>query len=307
MIRSSTIALLFGLFLTTTGHGQHSPLTSQYLFNGLLINPAYAGSHNALTTNLTMRRQWVGMEGAPATEVLSVHAPISSQRIGIGAMVYNDRIGVSRETGFHTSYAYRMHMGRNRLSFGIGAGLSVLQADWSEVALQDQSDVAYATNEQGTLRPNFSAGAYYYTKRFFVGASLPFFMSRTYDPENGTWTMTNDPSQYQPMLTGGYVIDLDREFKLKPSALVRYQRGGLPSADLTCNLIYKDKLWTGVSYRIDDAVVAMFEVLPTPQWRFGYAYDLGISALRAYNGGSHELMVQYEFGYRIRVKDPRYF
>ncbi len=304
----NTRLVLLGLLVCVMqAHGQHSPLTSQYLFNGLLINPAYAGSRDALAANMTYRRQWAGFEGAPVTQMMSVHAPVGSRKIGLGALLYNDRIGVSSETGFFTNYAYRIPFKQGKLALGLGAGVTLLQARWADVALQDGSDASFASNSTGTVRPNFSTGAYYYNKKLFIGASLPFFLARRYDADQDTWIVTNDASQYQPMITGGCLIPLDRDFKLKPSALVRYQVGARPQADLNCNVIFRDKVWAGLSYRTNDAVVGMLEVLPTPQWRFGYAYDLGVSDLRTHHSGSHELMLQYEFGYRIRVRDPRYY
>lgn len=286
---------------------QHTPLTSQYMFNGLFINPAYAGSRDALAANLTYRRQWVGFDGAPTTQLFSVHTPLKGRRLGLGIQVYDDRIGVSRETGVLTNYAYRIPFRKGRLQFGLGAGVSMLQANWSSVALQDRTDVTYATDSRGDLRPELSGGIFYYKKLFYIGASVPFAMAQTWDPEDARWSMSTRADQLQPMLTGGYLVTLNKALKLKPSTLVRYQQASGIQADLNANLIIRDKVWTGVSYRTGDAVVGMLEVLPTPQWRFGYAYDMGLNRLTPYHAGTHELMLQYEFGYRIRVRDPRYF
>lgn len=286
---------------------QHSPLTSQYLFNGLLINPAYAGSRDAFTANLTWRQQWVGFQGAPVTQVLSLHSPIKRSRVAAGILLVNDRIGVSRETGFLTNYAYRIPFRRGKLQLGFGAGVSVLQADWTSLAIQDRNDSQFASDTRGSIRPNFSTGVFYYKKLFFIGASMPFIMSHRFDATRQVWTIGTERAQQQPMLTGGYIWKLNREFKLKPSTLIRYQRAAGIQADLSANLIIKDKIWTGLSYRSNDAVIGSFEVLPTPQWRLGYAYDLGISAITPYHQGTHELMLQYEFGKRIHVRDPRYF
>jgi type IX secretion system PorP/SprF family membrane protein len=295
------------LALAGTACAQHSPVTSQYLFNGLLINPAYAGSRDALAVNLTWRKQWLNMEGAPETQVLSIHTPLKRKRVGLGLLVTNDRIGVSRETGVFTNYAYRIPFRKGKLQFGLGAGISMLQANWTALAIQDRSDMQFASDTRMTVRPNFSGGVFYYKKLFYVGASLPFFLSRRFDAEKNTWVVTSDRSQYQPMLTGGYVFQLNKDLKLKPTTLVRYHLASGLQADLSTNIIIKDRIWAGVSYRSNDAVVGMFEVLPTPQWRLGYAYDLGISDITPYHSGTHELMLQYEFGYRVRVRDPRYF
>lgn len=287
--------------------GQHTPLTSQYLFNGLLINPAYAGSRDALAANLTWRNQWVGFEGAPETQVLSIHAPLNRRKMGLGVLVYNDKIGVSRETGFFANYAYRIKFKKGKLSFGLGGGVTLLKAQWTDVNTTQSGDASFSQDTRGAMKPNFSAGAFYYKKKFFMGASVPFFISHRYSPDRNAYTVTNDVRQYQPMITGGYVFDLNRKMKLKPSALVRYQMGAAVQGDINVNLIFNDRVWLGASYRSGDAVVGMLEVLPKPQLRFGYSYDLGISDITPYHSGTHELMVQYEFGYRIKIRDPRYF
>ena len=287
--------------------GQHTPLTSQYLFNGLLINPAYAGSRDALTANITHRQQWVGFDGAPITQVMSLHSPIGRTKMGLGMVLYNDHIGVSNETGLFSNFAYRIRFPQGKLSFGIGAGISMLRADWSQVALQDQNDQSFAGQTSAAIRPNFSGGAYYYTKTWYVGASMPFALVHSYDLVNPGYNLAQERFDMQPMLTGGYVLELNDDIKLKPTTLIRYRLESGVQADISSNVIYKEKVWVGLSYRTGDALIGMVEFLPTPQWRFGYSYDMGLSAIRPYHNGSHELMVQYEFGYRIRVRDPRYF
>ncbi len=299
-----TLALLVGW---SCAMGQHTPLTSQYLFNGLAINPAYAGSRDVLAANITHRQQWAGFDGAPVTQTLSIHAPLARRKVGLGLMLYNDRIGVSNETGLFSNYAYRMRFGKKTLSLGIGAGLTMLRANWTEVALQNMSDQSFSANTRNAVRANFSAGVFYYSKSWFMGASVPFLFSHSYEANQPTLTIVESSLQAQPMLTGGTVIELNKDLKLKPSTLLRYRVESGLQADISSNLIIKDKVWAGVSYRTGDAVIGMLEILPTPQWRVGYAYDMGLSQINRYHHGSHELMLQYEFGYRIRVRDPRYF
>lgn len=287
--------------------GQHTPLTSQYLFNGLVINPAYAGSRDALAANLTYRHQWVGFDGAPVTQMVSIHSPLGRRKLGAGLLVYNDRIGVSQETGVFTNHAYRIRFRKGKLAFGVGAGLTFLRSAWTQVAIQQANDIAFSADQRSAVRPNFSGGMYYHTKTWFVGLSSPFLMLHRYPAGSEGFSLSQARADLQPMLTGGYLVELTREIKLKPSALIRYRRSSGVQADLSSNLILKDRLWLGASYRTGDAMVATVEVLPTPQWRVGYAYDLGLSRLRTAHQGSHEVMLQYEFGFRIRVKDPRYF
>jgi len=295
------------LLVGVTGRAQHTPLTSHYLFNGLVINPAYAGSRDALTANLTHRQQWVGFDGAPTTQMLSIHAPVARRKVGLGLLLFNDRIGVSEQTGLFTNYAYRIRMPHGKLAFGLGLGFTVMRAQWSQVAVEDASDLSFITDTRGAFRPNFSTGIQYSTKRWFVGVSLPFMLTHRYTAKEtgpGLSALRVDP---QPMITGGHLFTLTSKLKLKPSTLIRYRLETGVQADLTTNLIVNDKVWFGASYRTGDAFIGSIEVLPTAQWRIGYAYDLGLSALRNYHHGTHELMLQYEFGYRIRVKDPRYF
>ncbi len=293
--------------IATICYGQHTPLTSQYLFNGLVINPAYAGSRDALAANLTYRHQWVGFDGAPVTQMFSIHAPIGRRKLGAGFLVYNDRIGVSQETGVFTNNAYRIRLGKGKLAFGIGAGFTFVRSAWTQVAIQQANDAAFAADQHSAIRPNFSGGAYYHTKTWFIGLSSPFLMLHRYPSGKEGFSISAARADLQPMLTGGYLFKITRDIKMKPSTLIRYRRSSGVQADLSTHLILKDRLWVGASYRTGDALIASVDVLPTPQWRIGYAYDLGLSRLRVGHQGSHEVMLQYEFGYRIRVKDPRYF
>jgi type IX secretion system PorP/SprF family membrane protein len=297
-------------YLTLHGvamHAQHTPLTSQYLFNGLLINPAYAGSRDALAANITHRQQWVGFSGAPVTQIMSVHAPVNRRKVGLGLMLYNDRIGVSNETGIMTNYAYRLKFPNGKLAFGIGGGFTMLRGDWHTVAIQNPDDALFMEPTRSAFRPNFSAGVHYYSKKWFVGASAPFILLHRYNTSGEGFRITDVRSDLQTMLTAGYLVEFSSDIKLKPTILVRHRMEGLPQADLSMNVILRDKVWLGMSYRTQDAAIAMLEVLPTPQWRFGYAYDMGVSTMRNHHRGSHEILAQYEFGYRIRVRDPRYF
>jgi type IX secretion system PorP/SprF family membrane protein len=288
---------------------QHSPITSQYLFNGLLINPAYAGSRDALATTLSYRHQWAGFEGAPKTTIATLHAPINKKKIALGMTVFDDQIGVTRETGVFSNYAYRIPVGsRAKLSLGLGFGMSFLQANWDQLQLQDDNDIEFLASDRTRARPNFSAGIYYYEReKLFVGLSVPFLLAHAYNDDLDTWAIDNDTKNYEPMLSAGYLYEINREFKLKPSLLVRYDRNSLMQMDISTNLIIKDKVWAGISYRTNDAIIAMLEMLATDQFRIGYSYDMSISDIAPYERGTHELMLQYEFGYRILTHNPRYF
>jgi type IX secretion system PorP/SprF family membrane protein len=307
MKEARSIAVLFTCVCMTLAHAQHTPLTTQYLFNGLTINPAYAGARDALTANLMHRQQWVGFAGAPVTQTMSVHAPLDKSKLGLGLLLYSDGMGVSRETGVFGNVAYRMKLPHGRLGLGLGVGATMVRGAWNEVALQDQSDVVFAAPTRSALRPNFSTGAFYYNKRAFIGLSAPFLLTHRVRWTSDGYSMSEVQGDLEPMLTAGRVFDLNKDLKLKPSFLARYRTATGAQADLTATAIYKERISLGASYRTNDAVIAMLEVQPTPQWRIGYAYDMGLNSLRAHHLGSHEIFLQYELGFRIRARDPRYF
>jgi type IX secretion system PorP/SprF family membrane protein len=284
---------------------QQLPITTQYLFNGLLINPAYAGSRKALTANLTWRQQWAGFEGAPRTQVLSIHSPLPEKKLALGLLLINDRIGVAHETAVTSNYAYRIRLGRGQLAFGLGAGVRMQAYEWTAVRTTDPGDARFLADGTDRARPDFSAGLYWADKKWFAGLSLPTL------PRGGT--LGDSLAQggllqgSQPMLTAGTVVRANPDIKLKPSLLLRKADGAPLQADLNLNLIWRERLWVGVSWRSSDEACLLLEVLPTPQLRIGYAYDLTMGPLASYHQGSHEVMLQYEFGFHVKARDPRYF
>ena len=302
-----TISLAFTIGVAAACSAQHTPITTQYLFNGLLINPAYAGSRDALTANLTWRKQWVGFDGAPETQVLSIHSPLAGKKLALGLLVTNDGIGISKQTGVMTNYAYRVKLGKGKLSFGVGAGFKTGRYEWTAVRTTDEGDAQFAADGPTTTRVDLSGGANWYSKKYFVGLSLPTLpRSITVRDSSGANTMSGTEFT-QSMLTGGLLLKTGADFKLKPSFLLRRFGSGPLSGDLSLNVIYQDRFWLGASWRKDDALCLMLEVLPTPQLRVGYSYDLGLGTLAVYHEGSHELMLQYEFGFHVKARDPRYF
>jgi type IX secretion system PorP/SprF family membrane protein len=284
---------------------QQVPATTQYLFNGLLINPAYAGSRKALTANLTWRQQWVGFDGAPSTQVFSIHSPLPEKKLSLGLLVINDRIGVARETAVMSNYAYRVRLGPGNLAFGLGAGVRLQRYEWTAVRTLDPTDIQFMADSPNRSRPEFSAGLYWASEQWFAGLSLPT-LPRAIAQHDST-ANTGFLQGSQPMFTAGTVLKANANLKVKPSLLLRKADGAPLQADFNLNLIWRDRLWTGVSWRTSSEACLLVEVLPTPQLRIGYAYDLGLGPLAAYNSGSHELMLQYEFGFQVKARDPRYF
>ena len=302
-----TISLLCALGVAAMSSAQHTPITTQYLFNGLLINPAYAGSRDALTANLTWRQQWAGFEGAPQTQVLSIHSPLTGKKLALGLLVTNDHIGVASETKLMSNYAYRVKLGTGKLSFGIGAGVKLQRFEWSAVRTTDPGDEQFLADSPNSTKADFSAGVYWYSKKYFAGLSLPT-LPRTITAADSASARPALPLQgSQPMLTGGLVLRSGADIKIKPSILLRKASGESVQGDLNVNVIWQDRIWLGASWRNNDAMCFLLEVLPTPQFRLGYSYDFGLGPLAAYHQGSHEVMLQYEFGFHVKARDPRYF
>lgn len=305
---SKARSFLLGLLVLSAGicRAQQTPITTQYLFNGLLINPAYAGSREALTANLTWRQQWAGFEGAPQTQVLSLHSPLPGKKLALGLLLTNDRIGVARETAVMTNYAYRIPLGDGRLAFGLGAGIRLQNCQWTAVRTTDPDDMQFLADSPNRTRPDFSAGLYWADRRYFVGLSMPT-LPRTIAAADSLGKRAGMLQGSQPMFTAGTLLGAGPDFKLKPSFLLRKASGAPVQGDLSLNVIWRDRLWAGASWRSGDAASILLEVLPTPQLRIGYSYDMGLNAMAAQHRGSHEFMLQYEFGYHVTARDPRYF
>ncbi len=290
---------------------QQDAMYTQYMFNTLAINPAYAGSRNVLSVTGLFRSQWIGIDGAPETQTLSFDTSIPGKRIGLGLQVFNDKIGITRTSGAYASYAYRIRMERGTLALGLQAGFAKYVADFTNVRLNSgsQTDIAFGYN-LNELLPNFGAGVYYNSDRFYIGASVPHLLNnKLNNPSSVVVTNGLVARQYLHLfITSGYVFNMGDDFKLKPSFLFKGSMGAPLQLDVNANFWIKDKISLGAQYRTGDAIAALVELQISDQLRMGYSYDRTISNLQTYNSGSHEIMLRYEFGFeRDRILAPRYF
>jgi type IX secretion system PorP/SprF family membrane protein len=304
------VRLLFTYILLLSGlcsQAQHSPLVSHYMLNGLVINPAYTGSREVFTANAMYRNQWVGFDGSPVSQVVSAHTPLKNKSIAVGMLFDNEKIGVSNYTGLMGNVAYRVKLNDATLSFGISAGIRMLSARYSTLTTGQANDQVFAGDLRSNIRPDFGAGVYYSNKKYFVGISVPSFMSRQYHITDENLTIRNQPGDYNFILHGGYLFELNEMFKLKPGALLRVTPAGNKQFDLNANVIYNDRFWVGISYRHREAMVALLEFQVNQQFKVAYVYDYALSIFRHYSGGSHEVGLQYEFGFKVKSADPRFF
>lgn len=298
--------LLVIIFLATaaTGSCQQQATFAQYMFNGLAINPAYAGSHDVLSANFLGRFQNVGLPGAPTTQTLAVHSPIAGQRFSVGFMVVNDHIGVINQTGTTGIYAYRLPMARvGSISFGLQLGLNSYRANYTDLDLY-QNDALFASNVRQN-RLNIGAGIYLTKPMWYLGLSMPHMMNNVFDRAKDFKTV------YQSVpiiLTGGYVFTLNPMLKLKPNFLFKAVDGRPVELDLNANFLFDDVVWLGVSYKFVNTVVLLTEMQITDQLRFGYSYSIATGPIRQAELGSHELLLQYIFRFRKEgIVTPRYF
>jgi type IX secretion system PorP/SprF family membrane protein len=285
---------------------QQDPLYSQYMFNTLAFNPAYAGSGDVFTVMALSRHQWVGFEGAPATQTILAHSPLRSQNLALGLSVINDKLGPTRQTGVFADFAYRIRTGESsRLAFGLKGGFNSFRADLAGLSTvdPDQANV----DIQGKMLPNFGFGLFWHTPLAYVGVSAPKLLeNETVEATNGLLTTGSEERHYFVM--GGYVMDLGRDLKFKPSFMARLVAGAPLSLDVNANFLLRERIWFGAMYRLGNSFGLLGQYQVNDQLRIGYAFDLATTKLGAYNAGTHEIMLSYDLRFiKGRTISPRYF
>lgn len=271
---------------------QQEPMYSQYMFNMLHINPAYAGSRAADNITLLYRNQWIGLAGAPKTGAFSWDKRADDSNVGYGLEVYSDKLGIEATTGFQAFYSYHLPFENSYLSLGLSGGLLNYRAAYSEAVTNTGGDPVYQTDINSWL-PTAGFGMVYVTPVWYVGLSIPALLN-TKVSAKGAVTSSGFGANNHYFLTGGYDFVLDENMKLKPSVMIKAVKGSPVQYDINTMWWFKDKLGLGVSYRHADAVVGLLEVQITPKLRLGYSYDYTISDFRTYNQGTHELMLRWE-------------
>lgn len=298
--------------LTISGaYAQQEVMVSHYMFNGLFLNPAYAGSHPYMTATVLHRSQWVGMDGAPSTQVFGFDAPLFDNAIGAGLSVINDRIGDTRQLEINANVSYHLQLDRqnkHRLSFGIRAGATNYSAHLSETKVWDEQDPVFSADINNELIPRFGAGIYYYSDRMYAGVSVPTIYAADKNIRLNIDDLRNSYYTKHYFVNAGVVFDVGSRWKIKPSTLIKVETSAPVNVDINCNVLYNELIWVGVSYRTGDAVVALLDVNITPQFRVGYAYDFTLSQLNRHSNGTHEIMLGYQFGQdKVKTRSPRYF
>ena len=290
--------------ITSNVNAQNEPMYSQYMFNMMSANPAYAGSRGAIGLNYFGRAQWSGIAGAPTTNMFSLDGSTLDGRFGLGIQILNDKIGVYANNTINASFSSRVKVSdEGVLSGGIQIGMKNSRIDLTSVKnIYDPNDIKFMQNVN-RWDPVLGAGVFYNTDKFYVGLSVPNILTSANVYNNPA--KTND---YHMFLATGYVFDVAEDIKLKPSTLIKMSTGAPIELDLNANVWYKNLFGIGASLRTGDAYVGMAEVQVSRQLRLGYAYDYTTSPLRTIAGSTNEVMFRYEFGKENKnVKSTRYF
>ncbi|HOT13927.1 MAG TPA: type IX secretion system membrane protein PorP/SprF [Bacteroidales bacterium] len=311
MTKYFKISVISIIVFAANVNAQQDPLYAQYQFNGLVINPAYAGTHEVLSATLLYRNQWVNMPGAPKTFTFSADAPFRKNKVGLGMTVIADKIGITKRNALNGIYSYKIPMKKATLALGVQMGLSFFSSNYTDVNYDNRNrstDNAFSQNTSNTY-PNIGFGAYYFTDKYYIGASMPSFINSSLLEKYFSKPDAYNFSQSNHMfITGGYVFDINSDLKIKPSALMVYVYGANPQVDINTTAWLFETLGLGVSYKSFDAVNAFTEIKVLPQLYFGYAFEYSLTNLRNYNSGTHEIMLRYDFDFaHPRVITPRYF
>lgn len=308
-----------GLLLAFTATAQQVPQYSQYIFNGLTINPAYAGSQEILQVSASHRSQWTGLEGAPTTQTLSMDGAVPGSKVGLGLNIMADKLGAQSIIGVSGSASVKHRISRRaNISFGLALGLSQYMLDGTKLnSGGTTTDHAVAGWRETEMVPDVKLGAFYNTERFYAGLSVANLV-----PFTKRNLLITNPARHL-FFTTGYVFDVGYAIRVKPSLLIKEDFKSPTSVDANLFVLFYDKLWLGASYRANmplgqtneeeeklstkNAVALMTEVYATPKFRIGYSYDITLSSLKNY--GSHELSLGYTFLKKRngRIPTPRYF
>ena len=297
------------LFAYQKSIAQTEPMYSQYMFNMLGVNPAYAGSREASSFNFFQRSQWIGLQGAPQTTSFSFDQSILNKRAGWGIQFYDDKIGVEKADGINIMGSTRIQVSENGiLSGGLSLGLMNYRIDLMNVTGRfTPNDPAFYSNLNKWM-PSLGLGVYYNTDNFYAGVSIPNILKSRLTAFDLIRSGLQKVNQKHIFLTTGIVIPINEDLKLKPSTMIKMVEGAPIEADFNTNVWLRDIIGLGVSYRTGDAVIGMAEIQVNQNLRFGYAYDMTISPLKFYNNGSHEIMIRYEIGnFKNKIKSTRYF
>ncbi len=293
---SHAFLFLFVLQSFQTLAQQQSSFT-HYMYNVQTYNPAYVGSRQAISVVGLYRVQWVGYDGAPKTQTISVSAPIAKDRLGIGLSVQNDKIGPMKSTSAYTDIAYHLPVTeKSKLSFGAKVGVNILSTSLSTIKLDDPNDVSFNSNMQNKTIPNVGFGMYYYSPKFYAGISTPQVITKTISGQYQGQRLNLYQQKIHFYAIAGTVFKLNEYLDLKPTMLIKVVEAAPIQVDLTSTVIYKKLLYAGAMVRSGESIGGLVGFIFSNSLVFGYAYDWTIlNKTNSNHYGSHELALRYDF------------
>ena len=303
-MKKTIVILAMVLALGRVG-AQTDPLYTQYRSNMMSVNPAYAGSRDALTLGFLYRNQWVNLEGAPSTRTVTIHGPLK-RNLGIGLGITNDVIGPTSQTGIFGNISGRIKLGTSTyFSGGVQLGFDYFSTNFVGITTS-RPDRAFS-EDVVSLLPNIGAGIYLYSEKFYLGFSVPKILSSTLF--DGAVPAQDVKLKRHYTLIAGYIFNLTPDLKFKPTTLLRFVEGAPISNDITAEFVVADKFWLGAFYRWEESTGVILGYNITPQFKIGYSYDYTLSELIAVSSGSHEITLTYDFIYNggKKIRSPRYF
>ena len=301
-----TKILIFALMLTCyAGFAQQDAQYTQYMYNTININPAYAGSRGVMSVFGLHRTQWVGLDGAPTTNTFSLNTPISNSNLGVGFSLVNDRIGPTSDNTISADISYTIPMNEvYKLSFGIKASGNIFNLDTDKLDPAQAND-PNLQNFNNEFSPNFGAGVYLHSDKLYLGLSVPNFLQDAKYNDNEVAVFQERMNFY---FIGGYVFDVSQSIKFKPAVLTKMVTGSPLQVDASANFLFFDKFMLGGAYRWDAAVSVLAGFQVTDGLFIGYSYDMETTNLRRYNSGSHEVFLRFELFNKVsKMVSPRFF
>ena len=293
------------LLSSLVGFSQQDSQYTQYMYNTININPAYAGSRGVLSIFGLHRSQWIGMDGAPTTNSFSVNSPISNTNIGAGISFVNDRIGPTEENTISVDLSYSIKTSENyKLSFGLKGTGNFFNLNAGKLKPANAADPKLQ-NLRNNFTPNFGAGIYLHSNKFYAGISVPNFLEEVNYNDNSVAVNKEKMNFY---FLSGYVFDISTDIKFKPAFLVKTVEGSPLQADFSANFLIYEKFTAGIAYRWDSSISALAGFQVTQGLFIGYGYDRETTKLQNYNSGSHEIFLRFElFSSYDRIISPRFF
>ncbi|MBT8223665.1 MAG: type IX secretion system membrane protein PorP/SprF [Eudoraea sp.] len=287
------VTLLLGIFLSVhfSAIGQKEPQYTQYMYNIGSFNPAYVGTVENMEIAALYRAQWIDIDGAPRTLRLGMNLPLANGKNGLGLNVLSDQLGPTTQTFFDVAYSFQVMLTEDtKLSFGIDAGGSIIDVDYTKGAFENPNEPLLNNTVFNTFNPTIGAGTFLYSDNWYLGMSIPNFLTGSIKDDE-IESLVND--QIQLNFIGGYVFDLSERLRFKPAFLLNYLKGLPVKVDLSANFLINDVLTVGASYRVDNAVSGLAGIQASNTIFIGYAYDYSTTGLGEYNQGSHEIIVKF--------------